>query len=306
MPEVSVILCTHNPHPGRLARTMDGLRAQTLRCALWELLVVDSASTAPLPQFTLKNSRVLREETSGLTRARIAGYQAASGALLVFVDDDNVLAPHYLEQALALFQRYPEVGVAGGRITPEYDVPPPPWIAECHVILALRDFGDGERSVRWTSSSDPWPDFAPVGAGMVIRRSEFARYAAAVGSDPRRMLLDRTGTALTSGGDCDIVLTVLEGGAAVHYSSSLALLHLIPAARLSREYLGRLAESAMHSWVRVLDLHGRRPWKPVPRWAVPFLCAKYHCTHRAWTSDVAWIRWRSYCGQARGRSELTP
>ena len=47
MPEqivISDILPTHNPHPGRLRRTIESLAAQTLPRDAWELLVVDNAN----------------------------------------------------------------------------------------------------------------------------------------------------------------------------------------------------------------------------------------------------------------------
>ena len=47
-PELSVILCTHNPRAAFLAETLAGLRAQTLPPERWELLVVDNASNQPL------------------------------------------------------------------------------------------------------------------------------------------------------------------------------------------------------------------------------------------------------------------
>jgi hypothetical protein len=39
-----VIICTHNPRPQYLSRTLEALRRQTLAKAEWELLVIDNAS----------------------------------------------------------------------------------------------------------------------------------------------------------------------------------------------------------------------------------------------------------------------
>src|SRR5690606_16816907 len=141
---------------------------------------------------------------------------------------------------------------------------------------------DQEHFAQWSSPNDPWPIIAPVGAGMVIRRRELARYATAAQADTRRMSLDRREQSLASGGDCDIVMTVLNSGASVCYAPKLSMVHLIPSTRLTRDYLGRLAEGAMHSWVQVLDIHGRRPWKPVSHWMVPILAVKYYLTSHAW------------------------
>src|SRR5262249_8494301 len=93
--DVSVILPTHAPHAGRLARALAGLREQTLPRDRWELLIVDNASPdqgifAAVDLHWHSNARIVREERLGLTHARVAGIRAASGDALVFVDDDNV------------------------------------------------------------------------------------------------------------------------------------------------------------------------------------------------------------------------
>ncbi len=97
MTTVTVILCAHNPHPGRLAQTLASLAAQTLPASDWELLVVDNASTSPLSALKslreFPHARVVAEIHLGLTHARLRGIAGAKGELLVFVDDDNVLAP---------------------------------------------------------------------------------------------------------------------------------------------------------------------------------------------------------------------
>jgi hypothetical protein len=49
----------------------------------------------------------------------------SSGELAVFVDDDNVLAPDFLEQARVISARYPHLGVFGaGNLEPEFEVQP--------------------------------------------------------------------------------------------------------------------------------------------------------------------------------------
>ena len=45
------------------------------------------------------NGRHVREDELGLTPARLRGVAEAVAELLVFVDDDNILDPDYLEQA---------------------------------------------------------------------------------------------------------------------------------------------------------------------------------------------------------------
>src|SRR5215216_3255811 len=100
-PELSVIICTHNPRREYLERALAGLAAQTLPRDQWELVLVDNASNPPLePWFDVSREpkpRLIQETQLGLTHARLRGVRESSGEIIVFVDDDNVLAPDYLE-----------------------------------------------------------------------------------------------------------------------------------------------------------------------------------------------------------------
>lgn len=145
---VSVILPTHAPHPRRLARTLEGLRRQDWPTDCWELLLVDNASPEPAFLSSLDLSwqpqaQVIREPRLGLTYARLAGIATAGGSLLVFVDDDNVLAPDYLRQAVAAFTEQSSLGALGGKSLPEWEKLPAAWVHEfnsclCFAISAMR------------------------------------------------------------------------------------------------------------------------------------------------------------------------
>src|SRR4051812_93219 len=97
---ISVVLCTHNPRPDFLARTLGSLRAQNLALSQWELVIVDNHSANPLSSLVdlswHPNGRIIREDELGLTPARLRGIAETHGEILVFVDDDNVLQSDYL------------------------------------------------------------------------------------------------------------------------------------------------------------------------------------------------------------------
>lgn len=305
---LSVIIPTHRPNHDRLRRTLAGLRAQTLPVADWETLLVDNASPTPveLDEFAAvapPNVRVSREPTLGLTAARMHGITHARGAVLVFVDDDNVLTPDYLKRALQIFEGDPRVGAAGGPVEPEWEIPPPPWLGRFHGLLALQHHG-AERRLARGGAGAAWPPFAPVGAGLVVRRSAAQDYIRAVATDPARASLDRKAGQLSSGGDCDLVFTVLHGGGDVVYDPDLHVTHLIPAGRIQPEYLARLNAGIMRSWVHVLALHGQYPWPAIPRWTVAFRSARAWWRRRAWTSPAARIDWAGDCGQFAGQADL--
>jgi glycosyltransferase involved in cell wall biosynthesis len=306
--KLSVILPTHNPHHGRLARTLAALQGQTLPADQWECLLVDNASHPALSPADWQahgpaNLRLVPEPVPGLSHARRRGFLEAGGEILVLVDDDNALAPDYLAESLRLFADHPRVGALGGRSVPEFEEPPPAWVREFDGLLACRDLGDtplltsGLRNP--STGRNDYPLFAPIGAGMALRRA--AARAWLDRSDPAA-LPDRRGRSLSSSGDNDIILCAMRAGWEVAYFPSLRLTHLIPPARTTRDYLGRLNRGIQQSWMRVLSRHDANPWPPIPAWSVPPRCAKAWFAHRAWSSDAAWVRWQGACGHFEGRT----
>lgn len=303
---VSVILPTHNPDPGRLARTVAGLRAQSLPLDQWELVLVDNASRSPVPPPDLPNARAVAEPMPGLTHARRRGLHASHAGLVVFVDDDNVLAPDYLDQLVRIFTAHPQLGALGGKNLPEFEVPPPDWWQpEFDELLACRDLGD--QSLLATDRREQktgcriYPDFAPVGAGMALRRAAVQAWL----EDPAASSLpDRRSTDLSSGGDNDIVLSILRAGWEIGYFPQLRLTHLIPVGRLERAYLARLKRGIARSWVRVLHRHDANPWPPVSVWSVPLRQLKAWFAYRAWVGPAEYIHWQGACGHFEGLADL--
>jgi glycosyltransferase involved in cell wall biosynthesis len=246
---------------------------------------------------------IIPEPRPGLTPARIAGIRAARGEVLVLVDDDNVLVPTYLADAVHRFETQPTLGAAGGPVVPEWEKSPPEWSREFWGLLALRERGAAPEIAQGRPAA-PWPDFAPVGAGLCVRRKHALAYAEAVERDPRRHTLDRRNGALASGGDNDLVFTTLHAGADIGYFPELRLTHLIPASRLDPAYLARLNRGIMRTWVRVLALHGQCPWPAVPPATVPLRVARAWVRHRPWKGPAQQIRWSGVRGQFEGQGDV--
>jgi glycosyltransferase involved in cell wall biosynthesis len=306
VPLFSVVICTHNPHPERLRRTLAGLQAQTLPAAEWETVLVDNASTAgrepAIPSESApENLRLVAEAELGLTHARRRGIREAAGTWVLMVDDDNVLAPDYLERAREFTSEYGSVGAFGGISEPEFERPPEPWQEEYFDLLALRDLGPEIIIAQADSARTEYPLCSPIGAGMVVRRDLLQQW---LNRDDQAGSTDRRGGELTSGGDNEIVLAVCAAGGDVAYTPKLRLIHLIPAGRLDLQYLGRLNHGIQKSWIQVLHRHGIRPvnWSPAAPWTVPLRKLKAWFTYRAWAGPADWVRWRGACGHFEGRA----
>lgn len=267
--KISAIVCTHNPRPHYLQRVLEALERQTLDKGEWELLVVDNASTKPLrvagprPEargqssedlaggreaedslsandeaFDLSwhaNGRIIREDKVGLTHARLRGIDEAKGELIVFIDDDNVLAPDYFERCVDVAGSWPQLGVWGGSVAGEFEVSPPEWIKRFLPGMVVYEI---DRD--YWSNMAVWSSAIPFGAGMCIRSFLAKIYAEGVKNDPIRQQLGRTGKSMTASEDVDLAFTVIEAGYGTARFKDLKITHLIPKERLTEDYVVRL------------------------------------------------------------------
>lgn len=246
MISLSVIVCTHNPRAEYLGRVLGALRGQSLGHEQWELLLVDNASSQPLAAAWdlgwQRNGRHIREESLGLTPARLRGIAEAQGGILVFVDDDNVLREDFLAEALTIGGEYPALGAWGGNVVGEFERPVPEWAKPYLHTLALREVKE-----------DSWSNFNidnrsfPFGAGLCVRQSVAAAYRRALTARPDSRGLDRKGDSMMSAGDVDLVMTAYDAGMGTGLFGRLHLTHLIPPTRLTVDYLSRLLEGIEYS-----------------------------------------------------------
>ena len=237
---LSVILCTHNPRRDYLRRTLDSLRTQTLPPERWEFLLVDNASKARLADdWDLAwhpGARHVREEELGLIPARLRGIREARGELLVFVDDDNVVSPHYLEKAEQLLADHPFLGAFGsGALEPEFEVTPDRDLVPHLGLLALR-------TVPAPLWSNHIKDFAcvPWGAGLCVTSRVADAFGRLVSKLNATAVLGPRGPRLFRGDD-DLVSWASAGiGLGFGIFPELHIKHLISAERVKREYLVQL------------------------------------------------------------------
>ena len=236
----SVIVCTHNPRPDYFRRTLESLRAQTLPSDGWELIVVDNGSREGLAtlwdlSWHLR-SRHVREDEPGLTAARLRGIAEASGELLVFIDDDNVVAPDYLEQVNAIHAMHDYLGVFGaGRLEPEFEVLPAGELQNLLSMLALRTVS----RPMWSNNPRDYGSL-PWGAGLIVAREVAARYGELLNRLRIHAVLDRRSQRLFSGGDDLFSWTASRLGMGFGIFPELRIRHLISAPRLTRGYFLRL------------------------------------------------------------------
>jgi glycosyltransferase involved in cell wall biosynthesis len=243
---LSVVICTRNPRPDYFTRCLRALEIQTLPVDKWELLLVDNASDSDKePRTDLSwhpHARSVREPRLGLTPARLRGIREATGGLLVFVDDDNVLDTDFLEIALRVSKEKQFLGSWSGQCRPTFEEKPPEWTRRYWGNLVIRQFDEDV----W-SNLPRLPDSMPCGAGLCVRRDVALHYVHLNESGKRSFQFDRTGSTLFSGGDNDLAACACDIGLGLGLVAALRLQHLIPPQRLTVEYISRLAEGIAFS-----------------------------------------------------------
>jgi glycosyltransferase involved in cell wall biosynthesis len=291
-PAISVVICTHNPDEKIFDWTLDGLAGQTLAPSSFEAVVVDNRSRAPLEAGQLQRGRgfrlrVVSESRPGQLFARCKGIQEAVAPLLVFMDDDNRLAPDYLEQALLISREHPEAGAFGGICRPVFEAPVAGWKERLLPYLAVRDHGP-ERIV---SRSGEWGKWDPIGAGMVIRRDAAELFVRMVESDREAQRLGRVGKGLMSGDDTLLARAAWRLGYACAYEPELKLEHFLKSGRFRTGALARILLGHGRSYVvlqRVLGRPaGRLHWQTPLSLAACYLSRIRHDGLRAGT--IVWL-----------------
>jgi glycosyltransferase involved in cell wall biosynthesis len=235
--DVSVVVCTYNRAPS-LRVTLAALDGQAIPGGLrWELIVVDNGSTdetARVVQTFAASARVPvryhREEQPGLSHARNAALALARGRVVAFTDDDVRPDPTWVATVQAVTE---ETGadVLGGRILPEWEAPPPAWLARRPRLWAYLTVLDHDApAVLAGVHGIPtvW------GANMTVRRDVLAALG---GFDPRRGVI---GTTLHGGEDLDVVARALAAGYRAVYDPRVVVAHRLGAERMRRRYLSRL------------------------------------------------------------------
>lgn len=258
----SVILCTHNPRRDVLRRTLDALACQTLPKSLWEVVLVDNASSPALSLDELDptNSlgiRLAREARAGLIFARQRALAEIRSDLVVFVDDDNWLDPEYLAHAVRIAASQPELGAFAGIAEAVLEVPVAAGLESALCFLGNRNFGPEAM----TSFEEHWGPWEPIGAGMVLRRVVAEAFVQWLDSDPRMRSLGRSGSNLRACDDSLIARCAYRLGLACSYQPSLKLRHFMKSDRLSEKYMRRLAHASGASYADLDEIQygGRMP-----------------------------------------------
>jgi glycosyltransferase involved in cell wall biosynthesis len=132
---VTIQLCTYN-RATLLERVLEACFDQTVEGDAYEVVLVDDGSADETPAVVERaRSRAtcsfitVRQPNRGLAGARNAGIARASGERIIFIDDDVLPLPNFVQEHLRSHAAHPSSIVRGGAIEVERldELPPPIW-----------------------------------------------------------------------------------------------------------------------------------------------------------------------------------
>jgi glycosyltransferase involved in cell wall biosynthesis len=239
---ISILVCTYN-RAASLDRTLAAMAALRVPAG-WpsELVIVDNNSTDQTQEVVARHRARFPfpvilgiESRQGKSFALNHGLRLASGSLLALTDDDVVPRSDWLERIAEAFDGG-NANFVFGKVLPNWEREPPAQLltTEAQQIwgpLALVDYGDDPEDYDAASFGKKR---LPVGANLAFRRDALLRIGG------WRNDLGKVNNSLISGEDHEIFHRLLRAGLFLgRYDPSIAVLHDVPASRLSARYFRR-------------------------------------------------------------------
>lgn len=212
--QLTVAICTRN-RAGLLAEALDALTRQTAGTDVFEVLVVDNASTDDTAAVAhgfadrFPHFRYVPEPALGLSHARNAALRQAAAGWVCFLDDDALADDDYVAVALPVCRqgRFP---CFGGPVRPWRRDPLPDWFLDEYESGAPLDI----RSV------SPLPAGSFVfGNNMVVCRDVALGLG---GFDPS---LGMCGATIAYGEETDLQARMRAAGREIGYVPNLVIRH---------------------------------------------------------------------------------
>ncbi|MGA7871017.1 MAG: glycosyltransferase [Candidatus Binatus sp.] len=219
--KTSVIVATHN-RADSLRRLVASL-APELATGAREIIIAENGTPAPM-QLTLEGAPLkhLHEPRAGKCRIQNRAIADANGEILVFLDDDLVVAPGYLAAVEQFFDAHREFAAMKGRILPAEDPEKKIGPMAAYLDLPIADHGDQVVEVRGV-----------LGANMAFRADALRQ----VGPFDERL-------GPGAGGheeETEMSQRLRRAGFRIGYAPRALVYHEVDAARANRERFIRIA-----------------------------------------------------------------
>ncbi|MBR6017176.1 MAG: glycosyltransferase family 2 protein [Paludibacteraceae bacterium] len=232
---LTVIICTYN-RAKYIGALLESIAANDLDKKAYEVVLVDNNCTDNTREiceaFASAHKdvqfRYAVEPEQGLSAARNKGIREAKGDLIVYVDDDALVDPHYLRDYVEWFAAHPQTMACGGPIEPLYETEEPKWMTPYTkaLLTAWMNYGDKVRE---------YPKGRYPGGGNAAYRKEVFDKVGLFNT-----ALGRKGGNLMGSEEKDIFDKMHAQGMQVLYLPTPILHHCIPQTKLEKDYFDRL------------------------------------------------------------------
>ena len=261
IPPFTVAICTINRLPF-LKRAVEGALRQLEAYPKAQLWVIDNGSSDGTQDYlaglVAQSDRVhwAHEPRRGEYYTRAAAIERATGAFLVFLDDDAAPREGWPRGMVEFLAKDDSVGVVGCCVDPEWSVAPPAWMSRRHFDTLVANPIEGQ------PFATAFPAFPP-GISLAIRLNDCARLYTAPSRRNGYVLsrvygdVEAATPELLGGGDTDLCEIYAQNGFKVVMAPQLRVLHHVPAARLTRDWFRRKFRGDGISRIRLLRVTGR-------------------------------------------------
>lgn len=291
MVRLSLVIATFN-RSASLLTLLESVVAQTAPRSEWECVVVNNNSTddtaARFADFAARhpeyNIRMVEETNQGLSYARNRGIRESEGEYVAIVDDDERIAPDFIAAYIRLFDSKPEAQAAGGPIVAEYPTGRPRWMSRYTERPIANTMHFGDEVCEFPRGR------VPGGGNMAIRRSAVRRYGVFDTS------LGYVGESLVGGEESDLFERLQIAEAKYYYVPEAVMYHIIPAEKLTTDYLRRLSYNVGVSQLRRARYYhrkGRVRLKECAKWVATVALAAWYAVTLQWSKAkyLTIMRW---------------
>ena len=232
---LTAIICTYNREK-YIGPLLDSIAANDLAKEEYEILLVDNNCTDNTREvckaFAMAhrdvNFRYVVEPEQGLSAARNKGIKEAKGDILVYIDDDALVDPHYLRTYAEWFDAHPETMACGGPVEPLYETAEPSWFTPYTKALLTAWVNYGEQVRTYPKGR------YPSGGNAAFRKIVFDQVGLF------NTALGRKGNSLMASEEKDIFDKMHTLKMQILYLPTPVLHHIIPQFKLEADYFNRL------------------------------------------------------------------
>ncbi|WP_316824802.1 glycosyltransferase [Pedobacter miscanthi] len=230
MKTISVIIPTYN-RSNLISITLESFARQNYPNECFEIIVMNNNSTdntARIVKELMVKYPIIKyyeEPRQGVHYARNSAVKYAKSEILYYTDDDMIADPELLATLVKTFDLDPNIAVVGGKVLPNWEVPPPEWVLKycVNTFLSLNpddtDLIISDKMINVFSCHE------------AIKREAFLKSG---GFNP-----ENTKGTWIGDGETGLSIKILKLGYKQAYNGSSIIYHIIPKSRMTQSYLNK-------------------------------------------------------------------